>query len=491
MKMLLKSVLVAMSIALAMSIVSCQKDNTDDPAKTPAKYTIMLYGCGGGNVDSQLEDALDGAVEALGVDNNQVNYTVMYSMSAKASKEDFPATYRGEKGKTYRYVLSKDTDLSQAGYRSKYFYKKASEVELYKASTLADFIRWSMENAPAENYILELVNHGGGFDLATEVLTKGIGYDDNQKVDGYAKGVAIATIAEALKETNVHLKAIYWNGCMMGQLEVLTEVAPYCDYQFSSSHVAYARDLHVVALIDALNAQPNDFEAAALAHKKIIEGKGKDDSNSILYNFAHAVNAQTQEPTKVNGDFGCWRSNRVAAINEQVKKLGALLTEVYPTEEGKVSINYATSWVYLYELDYGYSDVLDYAQKVADALEEGEAKTKAQTIAADMKKAIADANVYRINAPFILDAEGRTVATKEGTFSLGISLYAGKDKSDYLYSDPETDYRNRYKASAFDKAVGWSKWLDMNEFRVSSDDEHPNVTNPGNDSTWELFWLDY
>ena len=34
-------------------------------------------------------------------------------------------------------------------------------------------------------------------------------------------------------------------------------------------------------------------------------------------------------------------------------------------------------------------------------------------------------------------------------------------------------------------------WMDMNEFRVSSDDEHPNVTNPGNDSTWELFWLDY
>ena len=485
MKKLFNFVLVVIGVTMAMGVVSCQKDNKDDePTKTPAKYTIMLYGCGGGNVDNQLEDALEGAVAALGVEKNQVSYTVMYSMSAKASKEDFPDTFRGERGKTYRYVLSKDTDLTQDGYRKKYFYKNASEVELYKASTLADFIKWSKENAPAQNYILELVNHGGGIDLGTEVLTKGIAYDDNHKVDDNAKGVAIVTIAEALKETNTHLKAIYWNGCMMGQLEVLTEVAPYCDYQFASSHVAYACDFHVVALINALNANPDDFEAAALTHKKLVEGNGKDDSHSILHDFAYAFNEQTQLTSPVNGDYGCWRSSKVADINAQVKKLGALLTEVYPTN--KLLIDYATSWVYLYELNYGYSDVLDYAQKVADALEEGEAKTKAQTIAADIKKAIADANVYRINAVYLQDAEGKSVTTKEGTFSLGICLYAGQCEDDYQY----TDHKANYKASAFDKATGWSKWLDINEFRVSADDEHPNVTNPANDTSWELFWLD-
>lgn len=290
-----------------MSVVSCKKDNTDEPANTPAKYTIMLYGCGGGDIDSQLGGALEGVVKALGVENNQVSYTVMYSMSKKTSKEDFPDSFRGEKGKTYRYVLSKDTDLTQAGYRSKYFYKNASEVELYKASTLTDFIKWSMEKAPAENYILELMNHGGGFDLETEVLTKGIIYDDNQKdKDGYNIGLGVVTIAEALRQAGTHLKAI------------------------------------------------------------------------------------------------------------------------------------------------------------------------------------ADANVYRISAAYIHDAEGKTVTTKEGTFSLGISLYAGQREDDYQY----TTYKANYKASAFDKATGWSKWLDMNEYRVSTDDEHPNLTNPGNDTSWELFWLD-
>ena len=440
---LCKFVLVAICLTLAMSVVSCKKDNTEDPGNTPkAKYTIMLYGCGGGDIDMQLEDALEGLVKGLGTEKNQVRYTVMYSMSA--ANKDFKDTYRGELGKTYRYELSKDTDLTQAGYRRKYFYKNASEVELYKASTLADFIQWSMKTAPAENYI-----------------------------------------AEVLKNAGIHLKAIYWNGCMMGQLEVLTEVAPYCDYQFSSSHVAYTDNNHVVSFVNAINAEPDDFEKAALAHKQLMIGKGETDESSFLYSYLHSYNQKTKKEEKVNGDFGCWRSAKLSAINEQVKKLGAFLVKVYKPESEKSNVDNATSWVYLYEMSYGYADVLDYAQKVADAISDQALKAEAQTIAADLKKAIADANVYRINCVNIQSADKKLVTTKEGGFSLGISLYAGKVSDDWQYASSSANY----KASAFDKAVGWSKWMDINEFRVSADQDHPNLTNPGNDTSWELFWL--
>ena len=64
MKNLCKFVLVAICLTLAMSVVSCKKDNTEDPGNTPkAKYTIMLYGCGGGDIDMQLEDALEDLVK--------------------------------------------------------------------------------------------------------------------------------------------------------------------------------------------------------------------------------------------------------------------------------------------------------------------------------------------------------------------------------------------------------------------------------------------
>ena len=32
--------------------------------------------------------------------------------------------------------------------------------------------------------------------------------------------------------------------------------------------------------------------------------------------------------------------------------------------------------------------------------------------------------------------------------------------------------------------------MDINEFRVTIDDENPNDTNPGNDTSWKLFWLE-
>lgn len=487
MKKLINVMLMAGMVAMGLVVSSCNKDNPktpETPEQAKAKYTIMFYGCGGGDIDMQLEDALEGLVKELSVEKNQVRYTVMYSMSA--GNKDFKDYYRGELGKTYRYELSKDTDLTKAGYRSKYFYKNASEVELYKASTIADFIKWSTETAPAENYIIEFVNHGGGFDLGTEVPTKGIAYDDNHKDQyGNGKGIAICTIADALKTAGVHMKAIYWNGCMMGQLEVLTEVAPYCDYQFSSSHVAFADNNHVVNIVSAINAQPDDFEKAALEHQKSIIGKGETDAASFRYPYLHSYDEKTKTFKQVNGDFGCWRSAKLAAIGEQVKKLGEFLVEVYKPESEKPNVDYATSWVYLYEMSYGYADVLDYAVKVADAVEDAALKAKAQTIAADLKKALADANVYRINCENLKSAEDKLVSTKEGGFSLGISLYAGQRKDDWQYAY----YSANYKASAFDKVYGWSKWMDINEFRVSADDEHPNLTNPGNDTSWELFWL--
>ncbi len=490
MKKCFNVLLTAAMIAMGLVISSCEKDNTTP--ETPdapqwdkqAKYTIMFYGCGGGDIDEQLEGALEDLVKELGVEKNQVRYTVMYSMSA--TDKEFLKTYRGEKGKTYRYELHKNTDLTKEGYRSKYFYKNASEVELYKASTLADFIKWSKETAPADNYILELVNHGGGFDLSTEVLTKGIIYDDNHlDADKQGIGVSIATIAEALKTTNTHLKAIYWNGCMMGLLEVLTEVAPYCDYQFASSHVARSDSHHVVDLVRTLNSQPDDFEKMAEEHASMLIGDGEDDADSMLYPFKYATDKQGK-PKKENCDMGCWKSSKLADINAQVKKLGELLVKAY--QSYKLSVDTATSWVYLYELSYGYADVLDYALKLEECLNDEDLKAEAHTIATDLSKAIDAASMYRINGVFVKDAHGKDVAPKTGGFSLGISLYAGQREDEYSYDDKG---KARYKASAFDKAVGWSKWMDINEFRVSADQEHPNITNPANDSSRELFWLDY
>ena len=268
------------------------------------------------------------------------------------------------------------------------------------------------------------------------------------------------------------MKAIYWYGCLMGQLEVLTELAPYCDYQFASAHVARINNLHILGLINAINASPDNFEAAIEKQHKAIESVNSD-----------FLNVEDDDDPKVthneNCDFGCWRSDKLADINTQVKALAALLESNYATAEA--DINTATSKVYLFEKDCTYADLLDFANQVAANLTDTQLETQAQTIAADMKKAYAAATVYRFNGVNRISADGYYVAPvnseEKNEFSLGISIYA-KDESTYK------KYVANYKASAFEAATGWSKWLDVNTTKVD-----PEI-NPCNDSSWETFWLE-
>ena len=482
-------------LVMALGIVSCTAnddntanitDSTDsDPyvegweGKT-AKYTIMFYGCGGGNVDVQLTGAIPFIQEQLYVKANQVRFVVMYSMSKsdkmyreerKTTEPIYPAY--GEWGETYRYELTPYT--TKENYRKNGFYKKASEVKLYDVETIKEFLNWAKATAPAENYILIPTNHGGGFDLDEEEMpeethnTRAIAYDDNQN----GSGVPTKAFAQALKETNTHLKAVYWNGCMMSQLEVMTEIAPYCDYQFGGSHVQRALPRHSYAIVEALNTYPDNFEQAALRQSEILNGP----ETEYDYGLSDVLINDEDPMNNANGDFGCWRSAGLAAINAQVKELADVVTKGYDDDATKEKIDNATSSVYMFDKDYAYVDVLDYALHIYYNLQTAET----EEIYLNLEKALEEAKVYQICClnRKIVATDGEAVYTKwpaTDRYSLGISLYSNNNLM-WMY------YNNVYKASAFDKATGWSKFLDKNEQHLDPD------VNPANDSRITPFWM--
>lgn len=486
---LLKSVLFAIfAVAMGMTAVSCSsnEDNAtgsspvavpgQDWSKQQAKYTIMFYGCGGGDVDYQLERAITGIVNQLSVPANQVRYTVMYSMSKNGvkygQKPGDESFYLGEWGTTYRYEMTPQNDFTKEGYRAKYKYKNASEVKLYEVSTITDYIEWAKKTAPADNYILMPINHGGGFDAPTETLTRGIGYDDNHlDKDKSGIGIPVKAFAEALKQTNTHLKAIYWVGCLMGQIEVLTEVAPYCDYQFCSTHVSRAIDYLAYSIVNAINRYPDNFEQAALA-----DGQNLMDSKYIEM-FQNITDDKNYPGTHdENCDWGCWRSDKVAAINEQVKRLATLLSDVYDTQKDEIDL--ATYSTYNYELEYNYLDLIDLATQVAEKLSDERADSIAYDIVEKLQKAVDDACIYRINGLNRKSADGVYIAPLNQKFSIGISIYAANEPMYRIYGQ-------NYVSSAFNAATGWSKWLDKNRVSIFS-----SKLNPCNDSSWELEWLE-
>lgn len=502
----IKLMSVALFVAVGTFFSSCisNADNSsgnmqqEDPYKDKwlnktAKYTVMLYGCGGGDADTQLDYAIDYVKHFLKADNNQVRFVVMYSTSKNPPKhrenhnEPVNLLY-GHWASTYRYELT--PGITTENYHERCYYKPASEVELYRVETIKEFINWTKQTAPAENYILMPTNHGGGFDLEEEtpIRTRSIIYDDNHVDEkGDNKGVATKAFAQALQETQTHLKAIYWNGCLMGQLEVLTEMAPYCDYQFGSAHLTRVNPRHVYGIIEAINTFPDDFEQAAKQHGTIMNapnGNLQYYDYNFLKEFQNLANPKNQQEVHdENCDFGCWRSEGLTAINTQVKKLADFLDANYDTYV--VQFGTAIWATYNFAKGQPYLDVLDLVFKVDEAFKTDEGlaqdpkRNDVAPIKQDLDNALKAACVYHIDGLHSMqNVENVQVPTWPGSnrYTLGISLYS---KGNETYKK----YKNVYKESSFDKFTGWSRFLDKNIVDIRPD------LNPSNNSWEDPVWI--
>lgn len=99
------------------------------------------------------------------------------------------------------------------------------ELNTGNTKTLTDFILWSVENRPAENYALVIWNHGGGID--------GIAWDDSS--GGY---LSINDVSEAIDDAINYSSMdsldkfglIAMDACLMGMLEVAYPLNSYADY---------------------------------------------------------------------------------------------------------------------------------------------------------------------------------------------------------------------------------------------------------------------
>lgn len=503
----IKLMSVALFAVVGAFISSCSNDDNssgnmqqEDPYKDQwqnktAKYTVMLYGCGGGDVDWQLDYAIDYVKYFLKASNNQVRFVVMYSTSksdqkhrtAMNSNQPVNLLY-GRWASTYRYELT--PGITYDNYHERCYYKPASEVELYRVETIKEFINWAKQTAPAENYILIPTNHGGGFELEEETptRTRSIIYDDNHvAASGDSKGVATKAFAEALQETQTHLKAIYWNGCLMGQLEVLTEMAPYCDYQFCSAHMARVNPRHVYGIIEAINTFPDDFEQAAKQHGAIMNAPNGNlqlcDYN-YLDEFKNLSNPKNlQEVHDENCDLSCWRSAGLTAINTQVKKLADFMDANYDTYVGQFG---AAVWAtYNFAKGQPYLDVLDFVFKVDEALKTDEGlaqdpkRNDVEPIKQELDNALNAACVYHIDGLHSRRNVGNVLLPNwpaSNRYTLGISVYS---KGNETYKK----YKNVYKESSFDKFTGWSRFLDKNIVDIRPD------FNPSNDSWVDPVWI--
>lgn len=211
------------------------------------QVVMMYYGIGGENLDEDTEAGLASfAVQQMS--GTGVRSFVQFKYSAKRHAT-WEANYEpsGDYGFVYRFEMNENSlnpNYNPDAGKSKIFagsgFKKfaGSDFKMYDPENLADFINYCMQQAPnAKAYVLAFGDHGGAYNITRDynksLVTRGVMYDDNLPNTPCMTPTEIAT---ALDKLSRKPDMIYFDCCIMSNLEVLGELQGRTKFVFASGH---------------------------------------------------------------------------------------------------------------------------------------------------------------------------------------------------------------------------------------------------------------
>lgn len=405
MRKLKTTVLLFALCAAAVLLPSCNDDDNGPSNEPQTEYTLMLYGCGGGNLDDFMKLNLQQAV--LTGSNDKVKMTGQVKFSAEYQSDP------DLKG-TRRFIL-RDEDGDQECDAVEML---DASLPLYEPDNLADFIRWSKQQCPAKNYILILWNHGNGwYPVSDNPKTRGILQDDN--ADDLM--MSLDELVEGVKRSDTHLKMIYYDACLMAMLENLCGLTEVTDYVLGAAHITPGLGGDYASLIENLTLA-SDLETAikrycreVMAHWSVYPG---------------------------NFDISLTDLSRLTPVTTALREISEELVNSYADYDEEY--NQATCSCYRLDSSYPFFDVMDYVQTLAVAAE----NPRLIALASELHRATDAAIVCRETSKKLYPQD----------ISWGITL-VNDATWESLYAD------GAYRTLAFDKASGWSNWLQVNKQR--------------------------
>ena len=413
-----------------------------------ARYTIFVYGNCGKNMDIIFEKGFLEAVRPYLKDSSKVRVAILYKYGQNTSGQ------MTDDGDVVWFELDSETDLDNLrteGLNGLGMHTEAIATKLYDPNTIHRFIEFSSLFCPAEEYIFTIWGHGNGFDPMRDLpgkytenpdFTKGVigdEWNNDEQLDMYE-------LAQGIKATGrAPLKAIFFNNCLMGNMESLTELRDVAEYIACSSHTLSASYIILPSFIKGLIEKDNVEDAFAY----MLDNVTPDWQNSyrIPGVIAH------------NGDFKLLRASSLDGIIDVAHRLASRLVALYPTH--KEAIDRATCQVYRF---YNYHDesrryitpffdLQDYADKLAANTDDA----FLAAIAQDLKTAFGQAFVQSVDVNWCGDHLDH--------YSLSVCLY---DDETYHYDflgtggDAKSNIGTGYEQCTFHQLTGWGDFLSIN-----------------------------
>ena len=237
-KKAIRQMILLLTLLLLPRTVCCQAQ--EDTGK--AKWTVMIYLCGS-DIESRhkmatfnlqeiagcpavlqaREEVTLGNTADIGFDQVQV---VIQTGGCKKwyAKETLGMDISSEQ--LQRYVFDPAAPAYAEG-QPFILQQEIASASMGAPETLSDFIRWSVDQYPADKYALVLWDHGGG-------SRSGIFIDELFDQDT----LYLDELDQALNAAGTHLEAVAIDACLMGSLETASVLAPYAGYMIASEEVA-------------------------------------------------------------------------------------------------------------------------------------------------------------------------------------------------------------------------------------------------------------
>lgn len=174
--------------------------------------TILVY-MNGSNLESDGGEATEDISEMIAAGYSDKVNIVIETLGTK----EWDKKYNIASNRSQIYTIS-DGSLKLVN-------DNLGQLDCTEEETLENFVKWGVSNYPADRYILQFWNHGGG-------PVYGFGYDEWAD-DEYAT-LTIDEIQTALKNAGVFFDFIGMDCCLMSGLEVCCSLYDFCDYMILS-----------------------------------------------------------------------------------------------------------------------------------------------------------------------------------------------------------------------------------------------------------------
>ena len=477
----------------------------------------MWYGHGGGNVDAAIFEDFRQFYKAKTESFERVNVVAQYKASlnptiyekytveeiAKAADEfakgkteeeleDLDAgryflLFHPQRGATYRFLVDSKKTLRQQMLETEPYGEPNCDFTC--PDSLTNFINWVAKTYPAKKYILVMADHGGGYlpnqDLADAAVTRGLVFDDGHNDACFSA----KSFARGVRNANVRPEGIVFYLCLMNNMEFLYDVKDVTDYVTCSTYVMWGGGGTLYTIVDDM-AEGKDTETT-LAH---FVDSNVDHWDNLFY---HPENPDPNIPLYY--DLTMTKTSCLNDLAPVLREFTDRLVDTYQngTPQQREAIDYCTANAVKVENDYPFYDFAKYMESIFAALPEVFDEELFYRLADAFNACIVKQRYsrYLTEHNYMVDysvmlavkgayvkyvyneeeggpqLKGALVFYPDGTNTAYKYIANGEDSSDGSLSNYEflwektwpSTFAETYQNTTFDRLVGWSRWLLINE----------------------------